>query len=108
MSKEIIESIKNTEVEAEQIIENSIEKYKQILIEGNDNAKQMLTKTIIDAENKAVDLKKNAGDEANLIVEEMKQKVIGECNLISEKSESNIDNAIDLIIGRIVNTNGSR
>ncbi len=107
MSIEIVKSIKQTETEAEQTRKQSVLEAREVVSQAKNQAYILMEQEIEKAENEAKGIISEAEKTAYSQIEEMKQKVSQECNEIKQQAMKKIDDAVNVIMGRVVKTHGS-
>lgn len=107
MSIEILQFIRKAEEEAEDIIKKSTADARQIVSQAETQSRQLLEKLDSDIENKRKKIISEAEDAANAEIKVKMQKVAQQCEEIKRKAGERIDDAVNIIVGRIVKLNGN-
>ena len=106
MSIAILNEIKSTEEEADQIEAKAQIKARDIVASAKKDAAAMLDKAIKQAELDAKNIIKAYEEKAARDMAEMKSQIIIQCNTIKENSDTKLEDAANLIAGRIVDHSG--
>ncbi len=104
MSIDVLNIIKDTEKEAEQIIRQSVADAHRIVAEANDNARAFLEQEAENAEREACLLIARAEEKARQQVQAMWDKANEDFRKLRADVESRMDLAADKIIGRLLET----
>lgn len=107
MSIEILRSIRQTEAESDEIKKASVLESRRIISEANSRASELIEKARTEAESRARDLISQAEQEADREKDLLLDKVKEECAELKAQAMHKLDNAVDIIIGRIVKANGN-
>ena len=107
MSIEVLKLIKEAEDKAELIKKEAAQQAKQIAANANAETSRILDEAMIKAESNRSDVIKGAESEAQLIYDEIIKEAEIKCKDIIKGAESNMDNAVSIILERIVKTNGN-
>ena len=108
MSIEILRSIKETELEAEELRKKSVIDARKVVSLARGQAFKLVEQAMEDAEKEAKRLINEAErDIQDQVVKRMKE-VEDECSFIQGQAGSKLNLAVDSIWGRIVNTHGNR
>ena len=103
---ELIKEIKETEQAAEEKVKTAIQKSKEILKEAQANGNLIVQQAV----NQAIDISKqtieNAEADAKKESEIKLQKNKQECDSIKENALKKIDDAVNMVMERIVKFNG--
>lgn len=102
MSIAIMNEIKSTEEQADQIEAQAQLKARDIIASARKNAAATAEKAVEQAELDAKNVIKAAEEKATRDILELKAKINAQCNMIKENSTGKLDDAVDLIMGRIV------
>lgn len=102
MSIAILNEIKSTEEQADRIEAQAQLKARDMVASARKDAAAMLEKAIGQAELDAKNVIRTAEEKAAGDVLEMKAKINAQCDMIRENSAGKLDDAVDLIMGRIV------
>lgn len=108
MSVEILTSIKETEMEAEEIRKNSIAESRRIIVEAKERASEMVEQEQRNAESEVLEMLQQAEKDAAAEKAEVLHQVEQECEEIKEKARKNMGKAVEIILGRIVKAHGHR
>lgn len=98
----ILNEIKSTEEQADQIEAQAQLKARDIIASARKDAAAMVEKAVGQAELEAKNVIKAAEEKATRDILEMKVKINEQCNIIKENSTGKLEDAVDLIVGRIV------
>lgn len=107
MSIEIIKVIKETEEKAELIKKEAVQQSKQIIVDSNAEANQILDEAREFSELKSAEVLKTAESEGQLLYDGIINEASRECEIILKKAEENMDDAASIILERIVKTSGN-
>ncbi|MCX7843045.1 MAG: hypothetical protein N2489_08225 [Clostridia bacterium] len=107
MSIDLILSIKQAELQAEQMRRELAETARQILSEANNQAFKLFEQSIEEAEKDARDIIKQAEERVAVEIERLNLEVSQECDVIRQHAREKLDKAVDLITGRIVTVHGN-
>lgn len=102
MSVAILKEISLTEKEAEQIEANAQQKAREIIAAAKKEAASLIEKAVEKADQEAAKLIKSAEDKAANDIIDMKAKIQAQCDEIKNNAGSKLNEAVDLIVGRIV------
>ncbi|WP_300350276.1 V-type ATP synthase subunit H [Clostridium sp.] len=107
MAIEAIKEIRKVEMQADEMIKESHEQSKKIISDATIEGDKRYNEIITEAKNVAKEIMNNAEDagkkEAEIILSEGK----GKCAEVSNLTGDKINDAVNLIIERIVKTNGN-
>lgn len=107
MAIEAIKEIKKVEMQADEMIKKAHEQSKKIISDATIQADERYNSIIEEARNVARGIISNAEDagrkEAEVILSEGEEQ----CAEVSNLTGSKIDSAVNLVIERIVKTNGN-
>lgn len=107
MAIEAIKEIKKVEMQADEMIRKSHEQSKKIISDATIEGDEIYNSIITEAKNAANEIISNAENagrkDAEIILSEGK----GQCAEVSNLTNSKIDLAVNLVIERIVKTNGN-
>ena len=98
----ILNEIKSTEEEAEQIEAEAQQKAREIVASAKKDAAAILEKAVEQAELDTKNIIKSAESKAVQEMDEMKAKIKTQCKIIKESSTGKLEDAVELIVGRIV------
>lgn len=107
MSVEILQYIRKAEEEAEDIIKKSAADARQIVSQAEIQSRQLLEKLDSDIENKRKKMISEAEDAANAEINVKMQEIAQQCAEIKRKAGEKIDDAVNIIVGRIVKLDGN-
>lgn len=102
MSVAILKEISSTEEEAEQIEAQAQQKAREIVASAKKDAAAILEKAVEQAELDAKNIIKAAEEKAAQDMDDMKAKIQTQCYIIKENSTGKLKDAVDFIVGRIV------
>lgn len=108
MSIDVIRSIKQAESEAEQIIRQSVVQARQIAIEAQDQSYKLVEQAEVEAEEQSREIINKAEKSVQEETGKIMEKVLTECVDIKEQARVRIQDAVDMILGRIVRIHGDR
>ncbi|MGG5462262.1 V-type ATP synthase subunit H [Clostridium sp. B9] len=107
MAIEAIKEIKKVEMQADEMIKKSHEQSKKIISDATIEGDERYNSIIKEARNAAQEIMNNAEEagrkEAEIILSEGK----GQCTNVSNLTGDRINDAVNLVIERIVKTNGN-
>lgn len=103
MSIEVLQEIVTVENQAEQIEIQAQQRARDIITAAKNDASGLLEKAVEQAEKDARDIIKSAEVKASKDIEDMKKATQTQCMEIKENSGKKLKNAVDFIVGRIVN-----
>jgi len=106
VSIEVLKIIKQAEDRAELIKKEAAQKAKQIVVNSNAEASRILDEASAKAESNKSDVIKNTELEAQILYDQIIDKAEVKCKDILINAESNMDNAVSIILERIVKING--
>ncbi|MGL4991026.1 MAG: ATPase [Sarcina sp.] len=107
MAAEIISEIKKVEQEAKELIANANKTSKDILAKASIDAQAEYDSILNEARIQIKTIIDNAVLEANNEASVLQEKGQAECELISKPSNEKFDEAVNLVIERIVNIHGN-
>ena len=107
MSVDILRSIRDTELEADRIKKQSALDARQVIADANSRSHKLLEQETQEAEQQYAQILEQAGDKAQSRIAELKGEADRECAEIIRCAEGNMDRAVDIITGRILNTYGN-
>lgn len=102
MSIEILNEIKSTEEQADQIEAQAQLKARDTIASARKDAAAILEKAIVQAELDSKNVVKAAEEKAARDILEMKSKINDQCNTIKQNSVGKLDKAVDHIVRRVV------
>lgn len=102
MSIDILNEIKSTEEQADQIEAQAQLKARDIIASARKDAAAMVEKAARQAELDAKNIIKAYEEKAARDILNMKAEINTKCNMIRENSAGKLEDAVDLIVGRIV------
>lgn len=108
MSIDIIRSIKQAESEAEQIIRQSAVQARQIAAEAQEQSYKLVEQSEVEAEEQSKKIINEAEKSVQEETGKIMEKVLRECADIKEQARGKIQDAVDMILGRIVRFHGNR
>ncbi len=103
MAVSVLKEIRDAEYEAERIEKKSISDAREIVSDTKREAYEHLESTIQDTEMKANEIMQQAKQQAHGEIVKMNVDVSRECDMIVEQAMTNLDKAVEFIVGRIVN-----
>ncbi|HHV98000.1 MAG TPA: hypothetical protein GXX36_00245 [Clostridiaceae bacterium] len=106
-SVEILQFIRKAEEEAEDIIKKSAADSRRIVSQAESQSRQLLEKLDSDIENNRKKIISEAEDAANAEIKIKMQEIAKQCEDIKRKAGEKIDDAVNIIVGRIVKLNGN-
>lgn len=107
MSIDVIRSIKQAETEADQIVKQSAAEARQIVAEAREQSYKLLKQSETVAEEEAGKILGEAGIKAGKEAEKIMEMVSRECEAIKEQARAKSQDAVGMILGRIVKTHGN-
>jgi V/A-type H+-transporting ATPase subunit G/H len=107
VSIEILKLIKEAEDKAELIKKEASLQVKQIVANANAETSRILDEATVKAESNKSDVIKGAESEARLVYDKIIKEAEIKCKDILKIAEANMDNAVSIILERIVKTNGN-
>lgn len=107
MSIEVLKYIKKAEEEAEEIIKKAAADARQIVLQAENQSRQLLEENESDIENKRKKLISEAEESANAEIKARMEEIARQCADIKARAMERIDDAVNIIVGRIVNLNGN-
>lgn len=107
MSIEILKLIKEAEDKAESTKKEAVQQSKQIAANANVEASRILDEAKAKAESNKLDIIKGAESEAQLIYDKIIKEAEIKCKDILKNTEANMNDAVSIILERIVKTNGN-
>ena len=108
MTMEIKKTITEVESEAEQIKRQALADARLMVSEAREQAYLLLDQSVMDAEEEVAKIMQKAEKAAESEIEKLKSITENECGAIREQTQKKLDNAADIILGRIVKTHGNR
>ena len=107
MAIEAIKEIRKVEMQADEMIKKSHEQSKKIISDATNEGEKRYNEIISEAKSVAQEIMNNAEEagkkEAKIILSEGK----GKCAEVSDLTSDKINDAVNLVIERIVKTNGN-
>ncbi|MGL4740133.1 MAG: ATPase [Sarcina sp.] len=107
MAVEIISEIKNTEQLAREIIINANKEAKEIISKATLDAEQTRKSILDNAKSEGQEIIDAAVTSANIEAEKLFEKGEKDCKSITSLEQEKIDQAVKLVIERIVNIHGN-
>lgn len=107
MAKEAIETIKEAEAKAQAILQEATQNAKNIRQEAEVLAEERYKSIIEEGDREARGIRERAIKEAEEQSKPILEKGLDEAKKILEIPDNMIDGAVNIIIERIVNTNGN-
>lgn len=107
MSIEVLKFIKKAEEEAEDIIMKSAADARKIILQAETKSRQLLEKLDSDIEEKRKKIISEAEESANTEIKIKMEEITQQCTDIKRKAREKIDEAVSIIVGRIVKLNGN-
>jgi len=107
VSKDILQSIVQTEVEADKIIGQSAEEARQVVSEAERQSKLLSERIMQDAEKKARQMVLDAEKSTQQEIESFRIQVEKECGEIRRKAGEKMNDAVDFILGRVIKVHGN-
>lgn len=108
MSIEIIQSVLQAEEQAEAIKKRSEAEARDIIAAAHRQARELEQNMLETAEAEAKKIIDSAKSSAADAVTKLNNEVLAECDAIKAKAHERINQAIELIIRKVVNLDGSR
>lgn len=107
-AKEALQSIKQAEVNAKKIVEEANEKAKKILLEAELLANKNYEKIIVNGNEEVEKIIAKAKEEGEIIANQQIKIGLEEADVIRNMEESKLDQAVKIIVERIVQNDGNR
>lgn len=107
VSIEVLQSIKNAEIEAEEIIKKSAADARKIVSNAENQAHKLLDQLGEDLQSKHGSIILEAEKAAEVEIHKKRDAIAQECAEIKKKAGNKIDDAANIIVGRIVKINGN-
>jgi V/A-type H+-transporting ATPase subunit G/H len=107
VSIDILQSIVQTEEEADQIVRQSVTDARQIVIDAENQSYTLVEQSVQDAEESSGKIILEAEKIAQDKIDSFKQQVEQECSEIRQQAGERMSRAVDLIIGRIIKVHGN-
>lgn len=107
MSIEVLQSIKNAETEAEEIIKKSAADARQIVSDAESKSHELLEQLTKDLESKRMNIFSEAEKTADAEILKKREVIAQECEQIRKKAGEKFDDVVNIIVGRIVKINGN-
>lgn len=106
MSMEVIKEIKNIESIAEEKIKTAQQQGKDIILQAEDQAEKFVNDAVNNEISKGRQLVESAEKEAVKEAELKKQKNQQACDQLRQKAQAKMQQAVKLVMERIVSING--
>ncbi len=103
MSISLLQEIISVENQAEQVEMQAQQRARDIVAAAKKDASGLVENAVEQAEKEARDIIKSAEDRASKDIINMKKATQTQCMEIKENSGKRLENAVDFIVGRIVN-----
>ncbi len=104
MSIAILKDIAEAEEKAEQMEAQAQQRAKEIVAAARTEAAALLDNATEEAEREAREIVKASEKEAFLDIERMRSQIRNQCDSIRENSGKRLPEAVDFIIGRIIDS----
>jgi V/A-type H+-transporting ATPase subunit G/H len=104
MSIAILKDIAGAEEKAELMEAQAQQKAKEIVAAARTEAAALLDNAMEEAEREAREIVKASEKEASLDIEQMRSHTRSQCDSIRENSGRRLQEAVDFIIGRIIDS----
>ena len=102
MSIAILKDISATEEKAEQMEAQARQRAKEIIAAAKSEASALLDKAVEQAELEVREISKASEREASLDIDQIKDQTRNQCDSIRESSGKKMSEAVEFIIGRII------
>ncbi|HHZ02528.1 MAG TPA: hypothetical protein GX396_06275 [Tissierellia bacterium] len=107
MSIEVIKVIREAEEKAEEIKKEALSKAKSIVTDANEEAQRILDEAVKEAEFNRKSVISKAESEGQLLYDDIINETKRECEEISNRANDNMNDAVTIILERIVKTSGN-
>lgn len=104
---DILRSITQTEMEAEQIRKKSIADCRRVVLDAQKEASQLMDQKLKQAEAEGHEIVAEAEREAQEEVRKIEDNTADECAALQQQARKKMKKAVDIILGRIVKAHGN-
>ena len=108
MSETILTEIIETEKEAVRIEEESSRQVREMVADARKNTADINEKCISDSESVRADILQRTRMEAQNEIERHEESVVKSADELKQHAKQHLDEAVEFILGRIVDLSGSR
>ena len=107
MAVNLLDSIKQTECEADEILKKSHQQVRELINCAEQKRLEILQHAKEQSRQETIKALDKAEEEAKKIISGMNEKVDSECEEIKKQAQVNMERAVDTIVKRIVSAYGN-
>lgn len=107
MYLDVIKAVKQTESEADKIIKEAIAESQRIVSEAKAKSEKLLEEAILKAEKESEKILEAAKESAQKDIIKLQADTDAECNELKNMAMSCMDEAVQLVIRRVVTAHGN-